>query len=109
MYVRLFLYNVPPTNTHPAPKGLTLIFQGPSYPSSPSASPIPQSLNLTLLCAETASGLTFTSYNGSMVDVEWSHPAGCGVGDSSGGGENENKGKEKKERVGSGIGWFFLV
>jgi hypothetical protein len=44
-----------------------------------------------------------------MVDVEWSHPAGCGVGDSSGGGENENKGEEKKERVGSGIGWFFLV
>jgi len=43
------------------------------------------------------------------VDVEWSHPAGCGVGDSSGGSEDENKGGEKKERVGSGIGWFFLV
>jgi autophagy-related protein 27 len=45
-----------------------------------------------------------------MVDVEWSHPAGCGVGGSNGGGSgDENKGEEKKERVGSGIGWFFLV
>lgn len=42
--------------------------------------------------------------------MEWSHPAGCGVGGSNDGGSgDENKGEEKKERVGSGIGWFFLV
>ena len=42
--------------------------------------------------------------------MEWSHSAGCGTGDSSGGSGDESKGGEKKEeRVGSGIGWFFLV
>ena len=97
----------------PAPKGLSLILHGASYPSAPSTTPIPQSLNVTILCAETSSTPNFTSYNGGVMNVEWSHVSGCGfVGndDSTGGGSGgENKGGGKEESVGSGIGWFFLV
>jgi hypothetical protein len=96
-----------------SPKGLSLIFHGSSYPSIPNASPTPQSLNLTLLCsADATSEPTFTSYNGSVLNVEWSAPAGCGAkGDDvpSGGDENEDSGGGKEESVGSGVGLFFLV
>jgi hypothetical protein len=96
-----------------APNGLSLTFHGPTYPSTSSES---QSLNVTLLCTDsTTSDPTFTSYNGSVLSVEWSHAAGCGfIGDedddeSSGGGSDDKDKGGKQERVGSGIGWFFLV
>jgi hypothetical protein len=50
-----------------------------------------------------------------VLSVEWSHAAGCGfIGDedddeSSGGGSDDKDKGGKQERVGSGIGWFFLV
>jgi hypothetical protein len=58
----------------------------------------------------------FIDYDGSRLDLEWSAPAGCPLGDEDGGhedegnkdGNNKDEGSEK-ENVGSGIGWFFLA
>lgn len=115
MYV-LFHILSPPIDSAPisAPDGLSLIFHGSSYPSTSTASPTPQSFNLTLLCnQDTISEPTFTSYNGSVLSVEWSAPAGCGTKSSDvpsdGGDDKEKDGGRKEEHVGSGIGWFFLV
>jgi autophagy-related protein 27 len=104
-----------------APKGVTVTLHGPSYPSSSSADPLPQSFRLELLCATEASEYKFKSYDGAQVDVEWSTPAGCGFkkGDdgespkddeTEGGGESGGGGDDKtEESMGSGLGWFFLV
>jgi len=98
-----------------SPKALSLTLHGGSYPSSPNTTPIPQSLNLTLICnPDTTSGPTFTSYDAGVLSVEWTAPEGCAVtgGDTppidgdKGGKDDEKKDEEK---VGSGIGWFFLV
>jgi hypothetical protein len=76
---------------------------------------IPQSLNLTLLCATEANGPKFTSYDGSQLQLEWSAPAGCGFQGESPPPppppppENDTGGGNHKKSVGSGIGWFFLV
>jgi hypothetical protein len=104
----LILYPFNPTSQS-APDGLSLIFHGSSYPSAPNAAQ--QSLNLTLLCKSDTNEPTFTSYNGSVLNVEWGGPAGCGTksDDVPSGGDDKEEGGEKKESVGSGIGWFFLV
>jgi autophagy-related protein 27 len=92
-----------------APKFISLLLNGPDY-SSPS--PIPQSLNLTVICnpSET-SDPKFIAYDGSRLDVEWSGPAGCPFR-SDGGNEDGDKKDDKSpdhESVGSGLGWFFLA
>jgi autophagy-related protein 27 len=92
-----------------SPKGLSIIMHGADYPSS---SPTPHFLNVTLLCSPDDTGdPSFTEYHKGQAKVEWRVPAACASegpsdDDRSGGGGGENK---KEERVGSGMGWFFLV
>jgi len=101
-----------------SPKGLNLLLHGGNYPEASSPA---QSLNLTLLCSTETSKPTFTSYNGSQLQIEWSAPAGCGStgsgdapstpGGGTDGGEHHEDDEHEvdDEHVGSGIGWFFLV
>jgi len=93
-----------------SPKGLSLIFHGPSYPPS---APKPQSFNLTLKCATDSSQPTITSYDGSQLQIDWSAPAGCGFRSDGEHHEEENEKEDGKtgesENLGSGMGWFFLV
>lgn len=85
---------------------------GPPYPDN-SVDSNKQSFQINLICnREAASDPKFLSYNGSLAEVEWTHPAACGSqqaekppgNDEGSGGDNE-----EKESRGSGIGWFFLV
>lgn len=100
-----------------APKGLSITLHGSSYSSS-STELIPQSFNISLLCATEASDPIFKSYEAGQVSVEWSVIAGCGFSgdkeppkheDDNGGGGSEGDDRKEDQSVGSGIGWFFLV
>lgn len=101
----------------PAPKFISLLLNGPDYPSPLSSSPTPQSLNMTVLCnpSETADP-EFIAYDGSRLDVEWRSPAGCPFqGDDNKDDEpkddkkEEDKTPESHKSIGSGLGWFFLA
>ena len=87
-----------------APKSLLLSFGGPEYP-----------MNVTLFCDKEETDPKFVSYDGQQLAVEWTTPDACPLSDGdgdkpedskpgSGGNENPTSG-----RVGSGIGWFFLM
>lgn len=101
----------------PAPKFISLILNGPDYPSPTTSLSKPQSINLTVIChpLET-SDPKFVSYDGSRLDVEWSGSAGCPF-EEEGGGNNDDKKDDKKEddnlpnheSIGSGLGWFSLA
>jgi len=89
-------------NVLKSPRGLKMTLHGPSYPSSTTLEPTPQTFILNLICATEASEPEFKSYDGAQAVVEWSAPSGCGFrGDSST--------DEDSKTVGSGIGWFFLL
>ena len=97
-------------------KGLSLIFKGPSYPSSTTLDLVPQTFNIRILCATDTSDPKFVSYDGKEAQVEWSSSAGCGFsapGDGSSPekpSDDEGKGGEPEtEKVGSGLGYFFLL
>lgn len=117
--VSLTFQNINNIICSPAPQGLSILLHGPSYPSTPNATPLSQSLNITLLCnPDTTSDPIFSSYNGSILSIEWTAPAGCGSKGEGNGGDDKESGDKpsggdgnegKKERVGSGVGWFFLV
>lgn len=97
---------------HPAPKFISIIFNGPKYQLH--TTPAAQSLNVTLICdPEADSEAVFKSYDGAQVQVEWSTKAGCPVqiddGPKDGGGDGPDKEGETSGTVGSGVGWFFLV
>lgn len=109
-----------------APKGLSLTFRGPPYPTS---SDDPQSINFSLFCADDADPKaepTFVSYENGVVRVDWSTPSACGLPDDQppsqtppqdppqedddtpaddGGEESDTKPATR----GSGLGFFFLV
>ncbi|KAI0793182.1 autophagy-related protein 27 [Abortiporus biennis] len=94
-------------------KGLSLTFQGYSYPSSTTEDPVPQSFTVHVLCSTDAHDPKFVSYDGKELRVDWSAPAGCefsagppGNDEPSGG---ESGGEKEVESVGSGIGYFFLL
>lgn len=90
-------------------KGVNVVFHGSSYPST---NPMPQAFNITILCDTSQSDPSFVSYNGAQLYAEWKAPAGCEFTGSEppkdDGGSKEGGGKEG-EKVGSGIGWFFLL
>jgi hypothetical protein len=100
------------------PDGLVLFFSGPSYPAEGSQSTV-QYLNVTLHCAASAGEPTFSEYTGSTAMINWSLPAGCAKTEDGSEGpdktppkDDEDKGGDKdkkKQKVGSGMGWFFLV
>lgn len=86
-----------------------MLLHGPSYPSSTTLEPTPQSFVLNLLCETEESEPQFRSYDGAQAVVEWSAPAGCSFrSEAPNGGDNKTPEKEA-ETVGSGIGWFFLL
>lgn len=84
-----------------------MTLHGPSYPSSTTLEPIPQTFVVNLLCDPETSGPEFKSYDGSQAVVEWSAPSGCYFEDPSEGGDDKPEGET--EAVGSGMGWFFLL
>jgi autophagy-related protein 27 len=73
---------------------------------------VPQSFNLTLLCAQDGgSDPTFVGYDNGVTRVEWNTVAGCPA-KSSDGGDNSGgsgDGEDADSSSGSGIGWFFLL
>lgn len=56
---------------------------------------------------------TIEAYNGKEMIVQWKAQAGCEfAGDeppASDGDDKSEDGGKPEERVGSGIGWFFLL
>ncbi|KAF8556390.1 hypothetical protein OG21DRAFT_1506664 [Imleria badia] len=100
------------TSTVSSPEGVAITLHGASYP--PSSSSVPQSLKISLTCAEGTTDPQFSSYENGQVLVEWSSPAACGTtgtpkedeGSSGGGGKEEDT---PIESVGSGLGFFFLM
>ena len=91
-----------------------MTIKGPSYPSTSSSDPTPQSFALKLLCATETSEPKFVSYDGKVANIEWSAPAGCDFkgspSDGTPSGDDEKGGNEKEEESGgSGIGYFFLL
>ncbi|EPT04482.1 hypothetical protein FOMPIDRAFT_1021764 [Fomitopsis schrenkii] len=96
-----------------SPRGIQLMFKGPTYPDSSDDSE-EQSFNLRLLCASQSSGLTFSDYDGGAVWAEWSAPEGCGSdappSDSDEDKPNDDAGDDSSEsHMGSGLGYFFLL
>jgi len=94
-----------------SPEGISITFDGPSYPPSADNS-IPQSFNMTLLCAKETSNITFVSYEAGQLRLDWGAPAGCGhTGDEAPPNNDDEvkKPSDEETSIGSGIGWFFLA
>ncbi|KDQ21677.1 hypothetical protein BOTBODRAFT_26104 [Botryobasidium botryosum FD-172 SS1] len=101
----------------PSPQsGVLLTLHGPSYP--PASTPShPQSLALTLLCAESDSDPKLTSYEGGVASVEWSSKAACPQksddppppGNESPPETAPEKPGEEVKSGGSGLGMFFFL
>ncbi|TFK54472.1 hypothetical protein OE88DRAFT_1655149 [Heliocybe sulcata] len=96
-----------------SPEGISITFQGSSYPPSADNS-IPQSFNMTLLCSKETSDIKFVSYEAGQLRLEWSTPAGCGHTGDEPPPKNDDEVKqpsdsENERSIGSGIGWFFLA
>ncbi len=98
-------------------KGVSLTFQGSSYPDPITTEKTPQSFNLNVYCDTETSQPTFKSYDGKDLWVEWKAPAGCALGDAAPG-ESDPPSKDPGEgggdappssSMGSGIGYFFLL
>jgi autophagy-related protein 27 len=87
-----------------SPKGLEILLHGSTYLSKE------QSFKLTLLCEEHASEPYFAWYDGSTLAVDWKTPAGCGHSQNEPPKDDDKGGESPSpEKVGSGIGYFFLV
>ncbi|PPQ98629.1 hypothetical protein CVT24_003962 [Panaeolus cyanescens] len=102
---------------NPTPKHLSLLLHGDDYPSPLTNGPIPQSLNLTIICDPGVTDIQppkFIAYDGSKLDLEWSASAGCPFQDD---GENkdgekpkdDDKSPGKDKDVGRGLGFYFVV
>jgi len=91
-----------------SPRGVKMTLHGPSYPSSTTLEPTPQTFVLNLLCDPESSDPVFKSYDGAQAVVEWSAPAGCYIRSAPDEG-GDDKPEKETEAVGSGIGWFFLL
>jgi len=94
-----------------SPKGLSVLFHGASYPTT---NPVAQSFQLSLICNTTDASPTFVGYDGAQLRAEWHTPAGCDFSAPPGAPGSPDKDSDGsngggKERVGSGIGWFFLL
>lgn len=97
-------------------KGISLTFKGPSYPSSSTLELVPQSFNIRILCATDNVDPTLVSYDGKEAKVEWTSSAGCSFGAPGDSpptdkpSDDNEKGDEKTPaKVGSGLGYFFLL
>lgn len=88
----------PETNALTSPQGLSIVMHGGDWP--PTGSPRKQSLSIKLLCSDNAGDPVFKDYDGEQMTVEWSVPVACEAG---------HEDEKKDQKVGSGVGWFFLV
>jgi len=93
---------------------VSILFKGPEYPPNFSdPAPTEQLFNVTIHCnPDKTSDPKFVSYNGTLLSLEWSAPAGCPTKQDSEPPKDDkggNDGGSSDERVGSGVGWFFLV
>ena len=86
-----------------------MLLHGPSYPSSTTLEPTPQSFVLNLFCETEETEPQFKSYDGAQAIVEWSAPAGCNFRSGAPNGGDSKTPEKEAESVGSGIGWFFLL
>ena len=86
-----------------------MTLHGPSYPSSTTLEPTPQTFVLNLFCNTETSDPVFKSYDGAQAVVEWSAPAGCSFRSEAPAEGGDDKPEKETEAVGSGIGWFFLL
>ncbi|KAI0298553.1 autophagy-related protein 27 [Russula brevipes] len=92
---------------HADPRGVKITLHGPSYPSSTTTEPAPQSFVLNLFCATEGSEPELESYDGKTVVVRWNTSSACNFRSPK---DGDSKTPEKEgEAVGSGIGWFFLL
>ncbi|EMD37846.1 type II membrane protein [Gelatoporia subvermispora B] len=102
-------------STLSSPKGISITFNGSSYPSPTTGEPIPQSFNVKLICETDTenSDPTFTSYDGQALWIEWHASAGCGFQGApdapSKKPAEDIENPSESERVGSGVGYFFLL
>ncbi|KAG8213949.1 autophagy-related protein 27-domain-containing protein [Butyriboletus roseoflavus] len=104
------------TSALSSPEGVTITLHGAPYgPYPPSSIPVPQSLKISLTCAEGTTEPQFSSYANGQVLVEWSSSAACGTtgapneDEGSGGGGGGKEEDTPIENVGSGLGFFFLM
>ncbi|KAH0827882.1 autophagy-related protein 27 [Lanmaoa asiatica] len=103
------------TSTLSSPEGVVVTLHGASYPPSSSIS-VPQSLKISLTCAEGTTDPQFSSYENGEVLVEWSSSAACGTtgtpkedegsSDGNGGGKGEDT---RNEGIDSVLGFFTLA
>ncbi|TFK75407.1 hypothetical protein BDN72DRAFT_832284 [Pluteus cervinus] len=93
--------------------GLSLVFHGPEYPHPFTSELTAQSITISLNCdGDKTSDPEITSYDGSSLNLKWTVPEACPLQDDGGSKDGEKPGNGKtgeEEKVGSGIGWFFLV
>jgi hypothetical protein len=70
-------------------------------------------LSVKIQCDTDTSEPKIVSYDSSTMNVELSAPGGCPVNSDSERPPKDDKGDSedgsKEEKVGSGIGWFFLM
>ncbi|KAH9942502.1 autophagy-related protein 27 [Epithele typhae] len=94
-----------------SPKGVELSFGGAPYPPVHGGDLIPQSFHVKLLCDPEQSEPKFTSYDGKDLSIEWSAPAGCSYTSAPDDDSKPSDGgsEPSPERVGSGLGYFFLL
>ncbi|KAI0339763.1 hypothetical protein BDW22DRAFT_1421951 [Trametopsis cervina] len=92
-------------------KGISLTFTGSPYPDPATSEQISQTFNVNVHCDTETSNPAFKSYDGKALWVEWSAPAGCGMGGTPEDTPDTtpDPGSEQPRSVGSGIGYFFLL
>ena len=93
-------------------KGISLTFDGPSYPDPYTGETKPQSFNVRILCDTDTKNPTFISYDGAAMRIEWHAKAGCpmGAGEPPATTPDPNDSDGNSETsVGSGLGYFFLL
>ncbi|KAJ7346640.1 autophagy-related protein 27 [Mycena albidolilacea] len=99
-----------------SPKGVSILFHGASYPHPINATDAEQSVNITLLCTPESESEEpepkFISYNGELLELEWSSRAGCNfAGEDKDGnkGETPEDGGSSESSSLSSVGWFLLL
>ncbi|OCH95114.1 hypothetical protein OBBRIDRAFT_721112 [Obba rivulosa] len=96
-----------------SPKGISMTLKGSTYPSPNTDESIPQSFNVKLICETEISNPTFLSYDGQALWIEWQATAGCGFQapppDAPDKPADDIENGNQPERVGSGVGYFFLL
>jgi len=93
-----------------SPKGVSLLLHGGVYPHPVNTTEAQQSVIITVLCEKEASPPEFVAYDGALLEIKWSGPAGCGSeGDDGHENEGDDPGNQKSGGSLSSLGWFMLL